>query len=126
MRNIAALEKAGFLVLRIGLALIFIWFGYQQLSHADMWTSYVPAWASGSFLDAHQLVLMNGLFEIVAAVLLIFGVFVRTVALLLALHLVGIALSIGLNPVGVRDLGLAFATTALALIGKGGASKGVR
>lgn len=110
------MQKWGFVVLRIGIALIFIWFGKEQLMNPGSWTGYVPSWAQSIFPNAEKLVLLNGLFELVAAFLLIMNVFTRVVALILAIHLLVIALAIGINPVGVRDIGLSIAALSLALI----------
>ena len=111
------MQRIGFILLRIGMALVFIWFGTEQLIQPKAWTGFVPTWAVPSFLNVTQMVLINGLFEIVASSLLILNVFTRFVALLLALHLIGIAATIGINPIGVRDLGLAIATFSLSLLG---------
>ena len=44
---------------------------------------------------------------------------VEAKALLLSLHVFGIALSLGYNAVAIRDFGLAFASLALAVGGAG-------
>lgn len=110
------MQKWGFRILRIGLALIFIWFGKEQLMNPGSWIGYVPSWAESIFPNTEKLVLLNGLFELVAAFLLIMNVFTRVVALILAVHLLVIALAIGINPVGVRDIGLSIAALSLALV----------
>lgn len=111
------MQTFGFFVLRIGLALVFMWFGTQQIINPDKWTAFVPIWAHVSFLTIKQIVLVNGALEIVAGILLIFNVWTRIVALLLALHLAGIAFSLGINPTGIRDFGLAMSMFALFLLG---------
>ncbi len=70
-----------------------------------------------SHMDASTIIHLNGFLEIAASLLLILGLYVRWVALALALHLFVIAGSLGLNPLGVRDFGLSFATLALACFG---------
>ncbi len=111
------MQTVGLFVLRIGLALVFLWFGTQQILHPDKWTALVPIWAHVSFLTVKQLVLLNGVLEIVAAIFLILNFWTRIVALLLALHLFSTAFSFGLNPTGVRDFGLAMSTLALFFLG---------
>ena len=110
------LEKWGSRVLRYGLAIVFFWFGINQLLNPADWVSFVPEFAVMPFASAMQLVLINGLFEVIAAFLLVVKVFPRIAALLLSLHLFGITASIGINSIGVRDFGLAVATLALALL----------
>ena len=103
-------------ILRLGLTFVFIWFGTNQLMNAESWTGFVPEW--GTFgLDPQTVVYLNGAFEVIGALMLGFGIFVRWVATLLALHLFVIASSLGLTPVGVRDFGLSFAILAVAFFG---------
>ena len=105
-------------VLRSGLTILFLWFGFSQVLSPDMWTSWVPEWASSILgLDARTIVLLNASLEIVGGVFLAFGFWTRWVALLLGLHLLGIACEIGLSAIGVRDFALAVSTLALSLFG---------
>ena len=104
-------------LLRISLSLVFLYFGYQQITAVDEWVGFVPDFALGFGVAAETLVMSNALLELVLGFFLLIGLYTRVVALVLALHLFGIALSIGFNPLGVRDLGLAFATLAIFLSG---------
>lgn len=119
--NTYKMQQFGFVVLRFGIAAVFIWFGAEQVMHPEKWVSMLPDWAIlkslPAFFTPQKIVLVNGLFEIVASVLLIINVFTRVAAFLLAVHLAGIAWSIGINPTGVRDAGLAIATFSLFLLG---------
>lgn len=117
IENSKKMQSIGFVVLRVGLALVFLWFGMNQLFDPSSWTSFVPSWGVPPFLNTTQVVLMNGLFEVLSSILLILNIFTRPAALLLALHLVGIVISTGINPIGIRDLGLSVATFALFLFG---------
>ncbi len=101
-------------VLRLGLAVVFLWFGAQQLADPLSWTGYVPIWTENPWITAETIIRLNGFSEIVAAGLLITGFWVRPVAALLALHMFMIALEAG-GAVGMRDFGLAVACLALAL-----------
>ncbi|MDO8500103.1 MAG: DoxX family membrane protein [bacterium] len=106
-------------VLRLGIASVFMWFGVSQISNPSMWTNFIPLWALSTFsLSAQALVLMNGTAEIIGALLLVLNIFARWVALFLALHLFGIAYTIGFNPTGVRDFGLSVATLYIFLKGE--------
>ncbi len=110
-------EKNGLLILRIGLAGVFLYFGFSQLFDGVNWVGIVPGWAVNlAHLPPAMIVLGNGLFEVVLATLLIVGLWVRPVAVLLALHLLVIATGFGFSPTGVRDLGLAVATLSLAFL----------
>ena len=105
-------------VLRIGMSAIILWFGYQQIAYPSQWTGYLPDWLSNlSFIHATTIVYLNGLFEITFGLLLLFGLYVRISALLLALHLFDITYVVGYTAVGVRDLGLSIALLAVFLYG---------
>jgi uncharacterized membrane protein YphA (DoxX/SURF4 family) len=118
-QKLQQLQKYAPLILRFGLAFVFIWFGVNQLQNPSQWTALLPSWTISLPFSQIQFVLLNGWFEIVGAGLFIFGAYTRIVAVLLALHLFGISWTVGWNAVGVRDIGLACATLALGLLGAG-------
>lgn len=103
--------------LRIGLALVVLWFGSQQLLHAEVWTSFLPDWTSSIPLSAVAFIHLNGVFEVISGILLMLGVFTRVVSGLLALHLIGIVFTVGLTATGVRDFGLAVGLVSVFLTG---------
>ncbi len=105
----------GSTILRVGLALVFFWFGVQQLIDPSAWTGFVPSFAS-SIIPAGILVALNGLMELSLGALLLFGVYTRFAAVILGLHMLGIAASIGWSPIGIRDFGLAISTIAIAFL----------
>jgi uncharacterized membrane protein YphA (DoxX/SURF4 family) len=104
-------------VLRLGLVILFLWFGLSQVTDPAGWTSWVPGWAHSLPVPATTLVLLNGGFETVLGVALLLGYWTRIVAGLLTLHLLFIAYEVGYNDIGVRDFCLAIATAAVALYG---------
>ncbi len=111
------MKKYAPLVLRLGMSLVFIWFGSSQLMNPDAWTVWLPPSLSSLPIGAMNLILLNGTFELIAAILLLLGVYVRPVALLLALHMIGITSMVGYNDVGVRDFGLLASCLAVSLQG---------
>lgn len=106
-------------MLRVGLALVFIWFAINQIGHVGNWIGVVPAWAKILFGSGTAVVYLNAWFEICCAVLLLVGLQTRWIGLILCLHLIQIASGFGLSATGVRDFGLAFAALALFLNGAG-------
>ncbi len=110
-------EQLGITILRLGLAVMFLWFGFSQLLDGINWVAWVPEWAVNTLhLPPAMIVLANGLFEVVAGALLALNIWTRWVALALALHLLVITIEIGATAIGVRDFGLTMATFALALL----------
>lgn len=105
-------------VVRVGLSLVFLWFGSQQLMDAEAWSGLIPSSiVSISGINAVTFVYLNGVFEIIFGLCLLIGFFTRISALLLALHLFGIMFTVGYNDVGVRDFGLFLATVSIFLHG---------
>ena len=103
-------------LLRISLSLLFLWFGVSQLYSPTEWTGFVPAQIS-SIISAGTIVMLNGALEIILGLMLLSGIYVRFSALVLGLHLLPIALSMGYSSVAIRDLALALATLSISLIG---------
>ena len=109
--------QPGFIILRLGLAAVFLWFGFSQLVDGISWVGWVPGWAVEFLhLPPAMIVLGNGGVEVVLGALLAMGIWTRWAALLLALHLAVITFDIGLSAIGVRDFGLTVATLALVFL----------
>jgi uncharacterized membrane protein YphA (DoxX/SURF4 family) len=105
-------------ILRYSVAVIFLWFGSQQILHTDAWTYLIPdALTSFLHMSASTLVFSNGIVEVVLAVLLVIGVGTRVVALILAIHLLNILPMVGYSATAVRDFGLAMAAVVVFING---------
>lgn len=112
------LQKFSPQILRIGIALVFVWFGWSQIHDAKEWLGFVPQWVSDiSHLSVNTIVYLNGIFEILFGTALLFGFFTRFVAFLLGIHMLDITFIVGLNALGVRDFGLAIATLVVWMNG---------
>jgi uncharacterized membrane protein YphA (DoxX/SURF4 family) len=108
------------IVLRVGIALVFLWFGIDQLKDAESWVGMIPQSVTDiSGMTATTLVQLNGTFEVIFGLALIVGFFGRISGLLLGLHLLSIIGVVGYNAIGVRDFGLMMACFAIALFGSG-------
>lgn len=101
-------------ILRLGLIFVLAWFGSSQIFNPGPWTALIPSWITGLGISATVFVYVNGIAEVILALLLTFNVCVRVVSILIALHLVSIVFDVGLTGVGIRDIGLAFMALALA------------
>lgn len=104
-------------VVRVGVSLVFLWFGVSQIGDPSAWTRLMPEWTAVLPASAETLVQLNGAFEIVFGTLLLLGLYVRQVAFLLTLHMFHVVTVVGYNGIGVRDFGLAMATTSVFLYG---------
>jgi len=104
-------------VLRIGMSIIILWFGYQQVTDPTTWIGFLPAWTTVIPISQTGLVFLNGTFEIVFGVFLFLGFYTRFVSLILALHMFDITYVVGLDAIGMRDLGLSIGILAIFLYG---------
>ena len=120
-------------IVRIGVSLVFLWFGISQLINPESFLGYLPQWFYSHPLDMmhehslqmlhslplkpHFVIMSNGVFETLFGTLLLLGVLTRISALLLALHLIGIIIGIGYNDIAVRDFGLMILTFSVFLNG---------
>lgn len=111
------MQKWSPVVLRVGLGLVMLWFSLQQLTSPDGWVSYLPEWTKMLPISQMTFVLLNGWFEITFGILLIKGFYTRIVSLALGLHMLGIVFSVGYNPTGVRDFGIAIGLISIFLNG---------
>ena len=111
------LEKYSKPTLRIVMSLIFLYFGYQQITSPESWTGFIPSAFLIFGMTANNLIITNSIIELCLGTLMLIGLYTRLSSFILALHLFGIAFSIGFNPLGIRDFGLAVATLIVFLNG---------
>lgn len=105
-------------LLRTGIAIVFLWFGFSQLKNATAWTRMMPEYIQSILpFSTNTLIHLNGAFEIVFATLLLLGLYTRLSSLLLGLHLLHIVTIVGYGAVGMRDFALALATFSIFLRG---------
>jgi len=121
MKFLNALQPLGLLILRLALALIFVYHGYPKLVRADagMRDFFLQHGFPGYFVG------LAGILECLGGGLLVIGLFARPVALLLAIEM-GVVIwkvksSHGVMAVNDYQLELALgaASTALATVGAG-------
>lgn len=117
MLNLDNMKKYAPVVLRVAVAVLFLWFGFSQAFSPLDWTSFLPKWVSNLPISSINFVYLNAGFEIIFGFLLLLGLFTRLSALLLGLHLLGIAFSLGYSALAVRDFILAIATLSVFLRG---------
>ena len=101
------------IILRIGLSLIFLWFGLTNIFNGKVLINYLPSFAYSLPIGPLTILLINGIFEVFFGLLLIIGLFTRITSLILTLHLLMIVSFLGYNDIAVRDFGLALATLSI-------------
>ena len=104
-------------LLRISFSLIFLYFGFSQLTNIAGWAYLVPDFMNGQIASANNWVVINAIFELTFGIFLMFGIYTKVTSFLLFLHLTFITISLGFVPTGVRDFGLTIATLVIFLNG---------
>ncbi|PIN73578.1 hypothetical protein COV20_05130 [Candidatus Woesearchaeota archaeon CG10_big_fil_rev_8_21_14_0_10_45_16] len=104
-------------VLRLGLGLLFFWFGISQLLDQSLFLGYLPGFVFNFPVTPEHFIIINGIFDTILGLLLVLGLYTRIVAAFAIVHLLSIALGLGYNDIAVRDIGLALASLSLFLQG---------
>jgi uncharacterized membrane protein YphA (DoxX/SURF4 family) len=108
------------LILRIGLAIVFLWFGIDKFIQPQYW---LDAWVPAAIQDMagrigimpRDLIYLNGIFEVLVGLSLATGFFIRYFAIAGAVFLVGASIINGFNEVLIRDVGLLAGLVSLVL-----------
>lgn len=111
------LEPYTYVIARIGISLVFVWFGFNQFLFYEDFLSYLPSFLI-NLSYAKYLIYANGAFDLTFGSLLLFGKWIRPVAALMFLHVISIVGALGYNDIAIRDLGLAIVLLAIAIGGK--------
>ncbi len=104
------------LLLRAGLAAVFVYAAIASLRYPLEWEGYLPVFL-GRQLSPLLLIRLVAVYELVVALWLVSGKYLRPAALLTAVTLAGIMLS-NLTQMAItfRDIGLFFAALALVFL----------
>ncbi len=115
-------EDLGIYILRLGLAIVFLYFGISQILDQSRWIYLVPDRFFNFYINEilkSKLVFVNGIFDVIIALSLLSGIFLKIFSILGFFHLVSITIfSLGFEPSGIRDLGLAFAMLSLFFLSR--------
>ena len=110
------MKKASFHILRIGLAVTFLWIGVLIFKQPEAWGGYLQPWAAKLLpIPIAQAMVATAILDIGIGVLLLVNRLVWMAALAGAIDLIiGLATS-GVTDITVRDVGLLAAALALAV-----------
>ena len=108
------MQKTSFHILRVGLAITFLWIGVLILKEPEAWGGYLQPWAAGLLpVPIAQAMIGTAFLDIAIGVLLLFDLLVWLVALVGAIHLMIILVVSGITDITVRDIGILAAAAAL-------------
>ncbi|KKT00452.1 MAG: hypothetical protein UV76_C0010G0027 [Candidatus Nomurabacteria bacterium GW2011_GWA2_43_15] len=108
------MNKTSFHILRVGLAITFLWIGILIFKQPEAWGGYLQPWVTDLLpIPIKEAMLGTAFLDIVIGILLLVDSFTWLAALLGTLHLIVVISTSGINEVIVRDIGLLAATAAL-------------
>ena len=108
------MNKTSFHILRVGLAITFLWIGILIFKNPEAWGSYIQPWAVKLLpMPIKEMMLGTAFLDIAIGVLLLVDSFVWLAALAGTIHLVIVLAVSGINEVTVRDIGILAATLTL-------------
>ena len=110
------MSKLSFNILRIGIAITFIWIGVLILKAPEAWGGYLQPWTV-KLLPAPigEVMIATGILDICLGALLLFNILVWIGALLAALHIIIILVTSGITDVTVRDIAILAGTITLLI-----------
>lgn len=110
------MNKVSFQILRIGLAITFLWIGIFIFKQPEAWGGYLQSWAVALLpIPLSQAMVGAAVLDIMIGLFLLFDIFTWFVALVSAFHLIIILIVSGITDITVRDIGLLAATLSLML-----------
>lgn len=105
-------------LLQIGLAAVFVYTGVGGLLQPDFWIGYLPTFL-GNLIAPNVLITLFAMYELLLAIWLLSGLWLRWASLVTALTLTGIVLlNLSSFIVTFRDIGLIFMALALIFVAK--------
>ncbi len=110
------MNKASYHILRVGLAITFIWIGILILKSPESWGGYLKPWAVDLLpISIAQAMIGAAFFNIAVGIMLLVDSFVWLVALASAVHIIIVLVVSGITDITVRDIGLLAATIAIMI-----------
>ena len=88
-------EKLGIYILRFGLATVFLYFGISQILDQSKWIYLVPDKFFNFYINEvlkSKLVFVNGIFDVIIALSLLSGIFLKIFSILGFIHLISITI----------------------------------
>lgn len=108
------MKKTSFHILRVGLAVTFLWIGVLIFKQPEAWGGYLMPWAAGLLpVPIEQAMVGTAILDIIIGALLLFDFFVWLAALIGVIHLIIVLAVSGITDITVRDIGILAAVIAL-------------
>lgn len=108
------MRKSAFHLLRLGVAITFLWIGLLILRSPEGWAGYIQPWALDLLpIPSRDLMIGTAVFDLLIGFFLLIDTWVWIAAALASIHLVTVLAVGGITEITVRDIGLLGGTLAL-------------
>jgi len=108
------MKKTSFHILRVGLAVTFLWIGVLIFKQPEAWGGYLMPWAAGLLpVPIEQAMMGTAVLDVIIGALLLYDFFVWFAALVGVIHLIIVLAVSGITDITVRDIGILAAAIAL-------------
>ena len=108
------MNKTSFHILRVGLAITFLWIGVLIFKQPEAWGGYLAPLAANLLpVPIEQAMMGTAFVDILIGVFLLIDSFVWIAALVGALHLIAVLVVSGITDITVRDIGILAGMVAL-------------
>lgn len=110
------MKTSAFHILRVGIAVTFLWIGILIFRQPEAWGGYLQPWVVNLLpIPLKEAMIATALFDIAIGAFLLVDILTYLAASLGALHLIIILTVSGINAITVRDIGLLAALLALMI-----------
>ena len=104
----------GFHIVRVGLAITFIWIGILILKSPESWGGYVQPWAVNLLpISVQKALLSTAVLDIIIGIFLLIDWLTWLAGLVAALHIIVVLTVSGITDITVRDIAILAAAVAL-------------
>jgi len=101
-------------IIRVGLGITFLWIGVLIIEDPTSWGGLLQPWAAGLLpVPVAQAMYSTAALDILVGFFLLVDIYTGTAALVGLLHLLTVIITVGIDPITVRDIGLLAAALAL-------------
>lgn len=110
------MKKTSFHILRVGLAITFLWIGFLIFKSPEAWGAFLRPWAAGLLpIPLSQAMIGTAILDIGIGALLLTDTLTWLAALAGAGHLIVVLTVSGITEITVRDIGLFAGLTAVLI-----------
>ncbi len=112
--NNSVMSKTGFHILRVGMAITFLWIGVLIFKEPQAWGGYLEPWAAGLLpVPLAQAMIGTAVLDILIGFFLLIDSWVWLAALLAAIHIITVLTVSGITDITVRDIAILAGSLAL-------------